>query len=173
MAEYLMIAAVEAEPGDEADTMRIHATAVDGVQVYKPWFEDNAVEIEPGTGAALKAVAATALLGAIASMRPEVPFLPQDAANDEQTAAQRGEFNDDMIAAVARIGFNVVREWRKYEGLLHHPPYDEASELQQNIAKSRIRNIAENKRYPLDVANKAMVFEDQLYRIVTAAVLAD
>lgn len=167
-----MIAAVEASPGDEPDTVRIHATAVDGVQVYKPWFEDNAVEIDPGTGPALKSVAATALLAAMHAARP-LPGLPQDAANDETTAAQRGEFNEDMLTAVARIAHNVVREWKKYEGIIHHPPFDETGGSTRNMARQRVRNIAQNKRYPLDIANKAAVFEDQLYRIVTAAVLAD
>lgn len=179
MTEYLMIAAVMAVQADKRAPFLVQLTGTSpegssqraGFEVPAALFEDNAVEITPGTGQALKAVAATALLGAMHGL--PLPGLPQDAANDEESAAERGEFNDAMITAVARIAFNVVREWKKYEGLLHHPPFDEASELQQNMARTRVRNIAQNVRYPLDIANKANVFEDQMYRIVCAAVLAD
>jgi len=170
VAEYLMIAAVAvAEMNDDFALLEMEG----GKLLFeRAWFEDNAVEIEPGTGPALKAVAATALLGAMHNARP-LPGLPQDAANDETTAAQRGEFNDAMITGVARIAFNVVREWKKYEGILHHPPFDETGDNTRNMACQRVRNIAQNKRYPLDIANKAAVFEDQLYRMITASVLAD
>lgn len=172
MAEYILLARVEAEdrePG--AHTVRIHATAVDGAPVDAEWFAENSVQVEPGTGDALKAVAATAIVLAING--GQMPGLPGTPANDEPSAAERGEFNEDMMRAVARIGHNVIREWRRYEGLLHNEPFDSASELAQNTAITRIKNIVGERRYPLDIANKAMVFEDQLYRVIASAVLAD
>lgn len=174
MAEYICLAVVDAcsrkfcaEPDGKGGY--VHEWGADGYVVRlcgeQRWvaaeeFEDNYLLVDDGTGAALKSVAAMAMVAAISG----VPLPGQE------TDAQKGILNEDHYTGVAALCHDVVRQWRRNKGVsLMSPQWGEASKGQRQVAVQAVQHfVGELPGYPPGVID---VQEAALYKTIISGLL--